>query len=173
MTTTHPHSTVQSLMDWRELLNEKDQINADLKRVNLQIAEFEHWARMHCEETGTDIIRSPGAGLTVTVRDALRVAYDPDRYDEIMLSLVGVDQLKAVDAAGKILRLSDKEKPPKNLAERVTALVRSCLTPGDMYLSGRGFVSSRVEKLSTDGGELPDGLRLDGYTKVGITRTER
>ena len=52
----------------------------------------------------------------------------------------------------------------------VEECVRKMLTPGNLHAIGRSLVSSRVEQLAVDGVSLPDGLRLDAYTKVSALR---
>lgn len=161
-----------NLIEWLALLDERDGLNAALRENGRRIDELERWAVRWTDDHGIDQVRGVGGALTVSVKEALRAAYDPGSLDSIRLALVGVSahpsDLERVE--GAVRRLIENTDNDMKLVKEYEQAIRLGLTPGNMHVLYSGFVSSRVERLAADGVELPDGLRLDPYRKVSVRR---
>lgn len=118
------------------------------------------------EALGLDKFSTDYGTISVPEKDV--AAYDPDKYDGILVALVGVeiddDRLNALDVAMQAHADGREE------VGQVEAAIRAFISKGRLDVLQRRFTDSKVADLAISESGLPEGLRLEPVKKASFTR---
>lgn len=67
----------------RELLDARDELNAQLKENGNAIRQIEDRLTDYCEKVGVDQVKVDGV-LSLSIKDELRISYDKDNWDGLI-----------------------------------------------------------------------------------------
>ena len=141
-------------------------LNDQIDTLKSRKSIIEAWAITYAGNTGIDKISSRAG--TLSISEAMRATYEPEKWNDILIGLVGVNFDAAVVAALKIHASTD-------LGNRdfVENTIRGCLTPGNLHVVQRRLTDTKVADLAIEGVPLPDGLGLEPYDRIHWTAAKK
>lgn len=155
------------LEEYAGLVEQIRDLNAQIDTLKGRKSVIEAWAIRHAGNTGLDKISSRAG--TLSISESMRATYEPEKWNDILLGLVGVDFPRAIEVAQAITA----GKCRTGGAKAIESAIRSCLTPGNLHVVQRRLTDTKVADLAIDGVPLPDGLGLEPYDKIHWTAAKK
>lgn len=149
----------ENVAEYADIVDQIRRLNAQVDSLEERKRQIEAWAIKHASDTGIDKFSTSHG--TLSVSEKMRACYETDRWNDILLSLVGIDYERVRHFAKMVKKaLSEPDH------EAIEYHIRCALTPGNLHVIQRRLTDAKVEELAISGIPLPNGLRLEPYDRV-------